>query len=91
MSIAENLRAVQARVAAAALRSGREPGEIVLVGATKMNDAARIQEAIGAGLAVCGENRVQEFLEKEPQGAYRGAEVHFIGHLQKNKVKHMVG
>ena len=91
MSIAENLRAVQARVAAAALRSGREPGEIVLVGATKMNDAARIQEAIGAGLAVCGENRVQEFLEKEPQGAYRGAEVHFIGHLQKNKVKHLVG
>ena len=49
MSIAENLHAVQARVAEAALRSGREPGEIVLVGATKMNDAARIQEAIGAG------------------------------------------
>ena len=91
MSIAENLHAVQARVAAAALRSGREPGEIVLVGATKMNDAGRIQEAIGAGLRVCGENRVQEFLEKEPQGAYRGAEVHFIGHLQKNKVKHLVG
>ena len=91
MSIAENLHAVQARVAEAALRSGREPGEIVLVGATKMNDAARIQEAIGAGLRVCGENRVQEFLEKEPQGAYRGAEVHFIGHLQKNKVKHLVG
>ena len=91
MSIAENLHAVQARVAEAALRSGREPGEIVLVGATKMNDVGRIQEAIGAGLAVCGENRVQEFLEKEPQGAYRGAEVHFIGHLQKNKVKHLVG
>lgn len=91
MSIAENLHAVQARVAEAALRSGREPGEIVLVGATKMNDAGRIQEAIGAGLRVCGENRVQEFLEKEPQGAYRGAEVHFIGHLQKNKVKHLVG
>lgn len=91
MSIAENLHAVQARVAEAALRSGREPGEIVLVGATKMNDAGRIQEAIGAGLRVCGENRVQEFLEKELQGAYRGAEVHFIGHLQKNKVKHLVG
>ena len=91
MGIAENLHVVRERVAAAALGSGRQPGEIVLVGATKMNDAARIQEAIGAGLAVCGENRVQEFLEKEPQGAYRGAEVHFIGHLQKNKAKQLVG
>ena len=91
MGIAENLHVVRERVAEAALRSGRQPGEIVLVGATKMNDAGRIQEAIGAGLAVCGENRVQEFLEKEPQGAYRGAEVHFIGHLQKNKAKHLVG
>ena len=91
MGIAENLHVVRERVAAAALGSGRQPGEIVLVGATKMNDAARIQEAIGAGLAVCGENRVQEFLEKEPQGAYRGAEIHFIGHLQKNKVKNIVG
>lgn len=91
MGIAENLHVVRERVAEASLRSGRQPGEIVLVGATKMNDAARIQEAIGAGLAVCGENRVQEFLEKEPQGAYRGAEIHFIGHLQKNKAKHLVG
>ena len=91
MGIAENLHVVRERVAAAALGSGRQPGEIVLVGATKMNDAARIQEAIGAGLAVCGENRVQDFLEKEPQGAYRGAEIHFIGHLQKNKAKHLVG
>ena len=91
MGIAEYLHVVRERVAAAALGSGRQPGEIVLVGATKMNDAGRIQEAIGAGLAVCGENRVQEFLEKEPQGAYRGAEIHFIGHLQKNKAKHLVG
>lgn len=91
MSIAENLLAVQARVAEAALRSGRSPEEIVLVGATKMNDAGRIQEAIDAGLRVCGENRVQEFLEKEPQGAYRGAEIHFIGHLQKNKARQLVG
>ena len=91
MGIAENLHMVRERVAEAALRSGRQPGEIVLVGATKMNDAGRIQEAIGAGLAVCGENRVQEFLEKEPQGAYRGAEIHFIGHLQKNKAKQLVG
>lgn len=91
MGIAENLHAVQARGAEAALRSGRSPEEIVLVGATKMNDAGRIQEAIDAGLRVCGENRVQEFLEKEPQGAYRGSEIHFIGHLQKNKARQLVG
>lgn len=91
MSIAENLRVVQAKAAAAAARSGRDAGEITLVGATKMNDSARVQEAIAAGLRVCGENRVQELLEKEPQGAYKGAELHFIGHLQKNKAKHLVG
>ena len=91
MSIAENVAAIRQRINDAALSCGRDPKDILLCAATKMNDAARIQEAIGAGLRVCGENRVQEFLEKEPQGAYRGAEVHFIGHLQKNKVKHLVG
>ena len=56
-----------------------------------MNSAQRIQQAIAAGIAVCGENRVQEMLEKSAQGAYKGAELHFIGHLQKNKVKQVVG
>lgn len=91
MSIAENLHTVQARVAKAARLSGRDPEEILLVGATKMNDARRIQEAVGAGLTICGENRVQELLVKAPQGAYRGAKLHFIGHLQKNKAKQLVG
>ena len=91
MSIAENVSRIREEINQAALAAGRNPEEIQLCAATKMNDAGRIQEAIGAGLAVCGENRVQEFLEKEPQGAYRGAEVHFIGHLQKNKAKHLVG
>lgn len=91
MSIAENLRQVQAKIAAAAALSGRDAGDITLVGATKMNDAARVQEAIAAGLKVCGENRVQELLEKDAQGAYAGAGLHFIGHLQKNKAKQIVG
>ena len=54
VSIAENLRQVQEKIAAAAERSGREAGDITLVGATKMNDAGRIQEAIAAGLRFCG-------------------------------------
>ena len=91
MSIAENLRQVQEKIAAAAEASGRRPEDIILVGATKMNDAGRIQEAISAGLRYCGENRVQELLEKLPQGAYEGAGLHFIGHLQKNKAKQIVG
>ena len=91
MSIAENVRQVQEKIAAAALASGRKPEDITLVGATKMNDAGRIQQAIAAGLRCCGENRVQELLEKLPQGAYEGARLQFIGHLQKNKAKQIVG
>lgn len=56
-----------------------------------MNDASRVREAIAAGVDVCGENRVQEFLEKNSAGAYEGCPKHFIGHLQKNKVKYLVG
>ncbi len=91
MSIAENLRLVQEKIDAAARLSGRRGEDILLVGATKTNDAGRIQEAIAAGLRFCGENRVQELLEKLPRGAYEGAQLHFIGHLQKNKAKQIVG
>ena len=56
-----------------------------------MNDASRVQEAIAAGVDVCGENRVQEMLGKLALGAYNGAPLHFIGHLQKNKAKQVVG
>ena len=91
MSIAENLALVQANIARAAERSGRDAGDILLIGATKMNNAARVREAIAAGLPACGENRVQELLEKQAQGAYEGARLHFIGSLQKNKIKYLVG
>ena len=90
-SITENVARVRAEIAAAALAAGREPQEILLVAATKMNDADRVREAIAAGLPACGENRVQELLEKNEQGAYEGARLHFIGSLQKNKVKYLVG
>ncbi len=91
MTIAENVAAVREKIAAAALRAGREAGEITLVAASKMNDAQRVREAIAAGVDACGENRVQELLEKSALGAYEGAALHFIGHLQKNKVKYLVG
>ena len=91
MSIAENIQSVKARIARAAEAAGRDPSEILLIGATKMNDAARVKEAIAAGLPACGENRVQELTEKNAQGAYEGAQLHFIGTLQRNKVKYLVG
>jgi len=91
MGIAENLALVQENIARAARAAGRSEEEILLVGATKMNDAARVREAIAAGLPCCGENRVQELLEKNAAGAYEGAALHFIGTLQKNKVRQLVG
>ena len=91
MSIAENVKQVKENMAAAARRCGREPDGILLCAATKMNDASRVREAIAAGVDVCGENRVQELTEKLEQGAYSGCPLHFIGHLQKNKVKYIVG
>ncbi len=91
MSIAENLAQVKARVAAAARACGRDENDILLIGASKMNDTDAVREAIAAGLPACGENRVQELRDKNAAGAYEGAELHFIGTLQKNKVKYLVG
>ena len=91
MTIAENVALVKENIARAAREAGRDPAEIRLVAASKMNNADRVREAVAAGVEICGENRVQEMLEKAAQGAYAGAELHFIGHLQKNKVKQVVG
>ena len=91
MDIAENVAMVRSRIAEAAAAAGRRPEDILLVAATKMNDAARVRQAIAAGVEICGENRVQEMLEKNAQAAYAGAHLHFIGHLQKNKAKQVVG
>ena len=91
MSIAENVARIRAEMDAAAVRCGRDPSEIKLCAATKMNDADAVRQAIAAGVDCCGENRVQELTQKLAQHAYDGAPVHFIGHLQTNKVKQVVG
>lgn len=91
MSIAENIAVVRENIARAAREAGREPSEITLVGASKMNDAAACREAIAAGIDALGENRVQEMTQKLGEHAYDGAPLHFIGHLQRNKVKAVVG
>ena len=86
MSIAENIESIRKTVDA--VSGGRR---VYLVAATKMNPAENVREAVAAGVDACGENRVQEFLEKDALGAYEGAEKHFIGHLQRNKVNKIVG
>ena len=91
MSITENIKHIRAEMEAAAIAAGRDPKTILLCAATKMNDAPAIREAIAAGVDCCGENRVQELTAKIAQNAYDGVPVHFIGHLQTNKVKQVVG
>ena len=90
-TIQERVAEIRRQMQEAANAAGRDPGEISLCAATKMNDAAAVRQAIAAGVDCCGENRVQELTAKEAENAYRGAPVHFIGHLQTNKVRQVVG
>ena len=91
MSIAENVAKIRKQIEEAAIAAGRDPRDILLCAATKMNDTKNVREAIAAGVDCCGENRVQELTKKLSENAYEGKPVHFIGHLQTNKVKQVVG
>ncbi len=91
IDIAQNIQAVREQIAAAAIAAARAPEEITLCAATKVQTSETIRAAIAAGITVCGENRVQEMLTHLADDAYRGAQLHFIGHLQRNKVKQVVG
>jgi len=90
-SIQENIKRVRSEIEEAAIKSGRDPGDISLVAASKTKSVGEIKQAIAAGIDAVGENRVQEMSEKHIQGAYIGAPLHFIGHLQSNKASRIVG
>jgi pyridoxal phosphate enzyme (YggS family) len=77
---------VRARIAAAAARAGRHPDAITLVAATKTVDLARVQQVVDTGVVDVGENRAQELLAKT---AVQGARWHFLGQLQRNKVRQL--
>jgi pyridoxal phosphate enzyme (YggS family) len=86
VSIAENIVRIRERIAMVALRAGRHPAEITLMGVSKTFPAELIREAYAAGLRIFGENRVQEFAGKaDALRDLRDAEWHLIGHLQTNK------
>ena len=91
MSLEERIAQARANIARAAAEAGRDPGEITLAAATKVQTSETIRAAIAAGITVCGENRVQELTAHLDDYAYDGARVHFIGHLQTNKVRFVVG
>jgi pyridoxal phosphate enzyme (YggS family) len=88
MSFAERLVGVRARIAGAARRAGRDPTSIRLVAVSKTQPVDAVREAVAAGQTLFGENRAQELVQKADAIA---AEWHFIGHLQTNKVRQVVG
>ncbi len=85
--ISERLAAVQGEIEAAAACAGRSAGEVELVAVSKTHPPATVTEALNAGQMIFGESRVQEARAKAPEVSSR-ARWHFIGHLQKNKVRH---
>jgi pyridoxal phosphate enzyme (YggS family) len=85
-TVAERVAEVRERIAAAAARAGRDPADVTLVAATKTVDAARVQEVVEAGVVDVGENRAQELLRKTDVA---GARWHFLGRLQRNKVRQL--
>lgn len=91
LELEKRIERVMEKIACAESAAGRAPGSVRLVAASKTQDGGTVARAIAAGIEICGENRVQEMLEKSAAGAYSGAQLHFIGHLQKNKVKQVVG
>jgi len=89
--ITENIKRVRDTIAEAARKSGRAAEDIKLVAVTKTKPVDDIRQAVAAGVDAVGENRVQEMLEKRERDAYEGAPLHFVGHLQSNKVSKIVG
>src|ERR1041385_948415 len=86
-SIAENLERVREQIASAAKKSGRSAEDVDLVAISKTHDAEKVREAIEAGQHLFGESKVQEARAKIPD-LPSNLRWHFVGHLQKNKIRH---
>ena len=86
-----NVESIRARMADAARAAGRRPDEVLLCAASKTRTAETVRLAAPLPIDLFGENRVQELVEKQAANAYAPKPAHFIGHLQTNKVKQVVG
>ena len=87
--IEENIKRIQYNIEETAVKCGRDPKDITLMAVTKTRTCEEVNKAISCGINLLGENRVQEFLQRYEN--YNKARVDFIGHLQTNKVKQIVG
>ncbi|MDE2635097.1 MAG: YggS family pyridoxal phosphate-dependent enzyme [Chloroflexota bacterium] len=93
MSVSDNIKHVQDRIADACAKAQRDPADITLVAVTKQKTAPQILEAVDAGLQHLGENRVEEAVAKIPQvndDANDELTWHMVGHVQSRKAKHVV-
>ena len=89
MSITQNIEDIRGRMAKAAVRSGRNPEDVLLIAVTKLHEPDEIEEAIAAGVTDIAENKVQEIQKKFDQ-IHSPVNWHLIGHLQTNKVKYII-
>ena len=89
-NIAHNLEQINEAIFAATAKSGRNPSDVQLIGVTKTIGPERIKQLISAGVTHLGENRVQDFLPKYEALEALAPTWHFIGHLQRNKVKFII-
>ncbi|MBP1556953.1 MAG: YggS family pyridoxal phosphate-dependent enzyme [Oscillospiraceae bacterium] len=88
--IEENAKRLLFEVSETALKNGRQPDEVRLMAVTKTNSAERVNSAIKGGITLLGENRAQELLEKFDSYDKSDCDIHFIGHVQSNKVKAVI-
>lgn len=90
-AVGDNYKAIKTRVEEAAVKAGRNPGDVRLMAVTKTVESVYINRVLDLGADLIGENRVQEYLGKKDELHLDGVEKHLIGHLQTNKVKQIVG
>lgn len=88
--IKENLAQVEKNICQACERAGRDRSEVTLITVSKTNPVTSLREAMDCGVRIFGENKVQEMLEKQ-QELPEDIQWHMIGHLQRNKVKYIMG
>ena len=88
--VAQNVRAIMQQVRDNALQAGRDPSEVQVMAVTKTVDSVLVNAAIGAGITLLGENKAQELCAKYDSYHKDGVQIHFIGHLQTNKVRQIV-
>ncbi|MEG2596895.1 MAG: YggS family pyridoxal phosphate-dependent enzyme, partial [Oscillospiraceae bacterium] len=86
----QRIAEIREKIEIAALKSGRSKDEITLMAVTKTVPPERVNEALKAGISLLGENRVQEFNEKEQFYQCKREKIHFIGHLQTNKIRDII-